>query len=122
MPLLGFNVFYQKILNGSKRQTIRPLRKKPIEVGDKLYLYWHLRRKDCEKLKEVYCNEEFLLQFDDGFMIIGTDTSKINIALTNRQKNNLARKDGFKNMDEMLDWFYGKYDDVEERIFQVIRW
>lgn len=123
MPLIGFTVFKDKILSGKKRQTIRVLRKKPVEVGDKLCLYWHLRQKDCEKLKEAHCTEEFQIQFDSGFIF--TDKvikGSLNCALSNKEKDRLAKKDGFKNAEEMLEWFYSKYDDVEDRIFQVIRW
>lgn len=59
-PLLGFTVFKEKILDGTKTQTIRKLRKRPIKEGDKLYLYWYLRQKDCEKLGESICTEEFV--------------------------------------------------------------
>ena len=47
MPALGFSVFHDKVKNGKKRQTIRRHRKQPIKVGDTLYLYLYLRRKDC---------------------------------------------------------------------------
>jgi hypothetical protein len=52
MPLLGFSVLKEKLLAGSKTQTIRLPRKRPLKVGDKLYIYWHPRQKDCEKLGE----------------------------------------------------------------------
>ena len=52
-PLLGFTKLKDKILNGSKTQTIRKPRKVPIKVGDKLYIYWKLRTKECEKLGEA---------------------------------------------------------------------
>lgn len=52
MPLLGFSKLKDKLLNGSKTQTIRKPRKRPFKLGDKLYIYWHLRQRDCEKLGE----------------------------------------------------------------------
>ena len=59
MPLLGFNVFHDEVKNGTKRQTIRRHRKQPIKVGDTLYLYWHLRQKDCHLLRKAKCIETF---------------------------------------------------------------
>jgi len=53
MPLLGFTKLKEKLLDSSKTQTIRKPRKHPIKVGDKLYVYWKLRTKECEKLGEA---------------------------------------------------------------------
>ena len=53
MPLLGFTKLKEKLLDGSKTQTIRKPRKHPIKVGDKLFIYWKLRTKECEKLGEA---------------------------------------------------------------------
>ena len=53
MPLLGFTKLKKKLLDGSKTQTIRRPRKHPFKVGDKLYVYWKLRTKECEKLGEA---------------------------------------------------------------------
>lgn len=50
MPSLSFSAFKEKILDGSKCQTIRKPRKRPLKVGDKLYVFWKLRTKDCERL------------------------------------------------------------------------
>jgi len=53
MPLLGFTKLKRQLLNGSKTQTIRKPRKHPIRKGDKLFIYWKLRTKECEKLGEA---------------------------------------------------------------------
>ena len=53
MPLLGFTKLKEKLLDGTKTQTIRKPRKHPIKVGDKLFVYWKLRTKECEKLGEA---------------------------------------------------------------------
>jgi hypothetical protein len=52
MPVLGFTKLLPKLLDGSKTQTIREPRKHPIKEGDKLYIYWKLRTKQCYKLGE----------------------------------------------------------------------
>lgn len=53
MPLLGFTKFKDKLLNGEKTQTIRRPRKRPLKVGDRLFVYFKLRTKECEKLGEA---------------------------------------------------------------------
>ena len=53
MALLGFTKLKEKLLDGSKTQTIRKPRKHPLKVGDKLFVYWKLRTKECEKLGEA---------------------------------------------------------------------
>lgn len=53
MPLLGFTVFKDKLLSGKKTQTIRLPRKHPFHVGDKLYVYWKPRTRDCRKIGEA---------------------------------------------------------------------
>lgn len=96
----------EKVRTSEKRQTIRPARKRPVKVGDTLYLYWHLRQKDCELLKVAECTETFRLPWA---MIAGRYT--------------LAVADGFKNPEEMRKWFYGKYGEIgPTKLFDVIRW
>ena len=52
MAILGFSVLTEQLLDRSKSQTIRLPRKRPFKVGEKVYIYWHLRQKDCVKLGE----------------------------------------------------------------------
>jgi hypothetical protein len=50
LVLLGFTVLREKLLDGTKTQTIRFPRKRPFKVGDNLQVYWKPRTKQCEKL------------------------------------------------------------------------
>ena len=126
MTLIGFTVFKDKILNGDKRQTIRKLRKHPIKVGDKLYLYWHLRQKDCEKLLETVCTEVFIIQISSEYWIGRQRIRIIKLVdgvwnpMSYKEQNEIATEDGFHNDVEMLSWFVAKYPLPET--FQVIRW
>ncbi len=112
MPLIGFSVFKNKVLDGSKRQTIRKMRKYPIKVGDTLYLYWHTRQKDCEKLGEATCTEEFTVCFNEILKSYGFD-----------RREDLAKRDGFDNFPQMMEWFLRQYPHATflEK-YQVIRW
>jgi len=63
--LLGFTKLKEKLLDGTKTQTIRKPRKHPIKVGDKLYIYWKLRTKECEKLGEAIVSKVVRKQLGD---------------------------------------------------------
>ena len=59
MPALDFQPRFRRlILLGEKRQTIRKVRKRPIRVGDALFLYGGQRRKGGgNRLMEATCVE-----------------------------------------------------------------
>ena len=106
MPALGFNVFHDEVKNGKKHQTIRRHRKQPIKVGDTLYLYWHLRRKDCHLLRTAKCIETFTKPWREL-----------------KVSEDIAKRDGFKSAAEMCHWFKkSKGSPADEELFDVIRW
>jgi len=105
MPLIGFTVFKDKILSGEKRQTIRKARKIPIKEGDTLYLYWHLRQKDCELLKVVKC----------------VSATRISWGLI-RDNDAIANDDGFKDAAEMRAWFEKVHKPKWDDLFDIIKW
>jgi hypothetical protein len=133
MPLLGFTVFKDKILDGSKNQTIRKLRKYPIKIDDKLYLYWHTRQKDCEKLGERICSDVFVIQIHSEYwggkqrplVLRYCGLGKANNLsswdrLTGEEVLDLAKRDGFQGLDDFLEWFISHNGTGET--YQVIRW
>ena len=136
MPLIGFTVFKDKLLSGEKRQTIRKLRKRPFRVDDKLYLYWHLRRKDCEKIGEAICRETFFIETFSGITLCNSETFNYGCILRfenlesgrfcrdldPNEVEDLAKRDGFSNGREMLEWLLKHYPDMNEITFQVVRW
>ena len=105
------------------RQTVRRLRKRPIRVSDRLYLYWHIRRRDCEKLREAVCYQEFLLRFTPNSILVsdGFPWSSFR-ELPQHEAEKLARLEGFHGFKSMLTWFTRKYRNLFEEVFQVIRW
>lgn len=91
MPLLGFTVFKEELLAGKKSQTIRlPRRKNPLKIGDKLYIYWKPRTKQCEKLGES----------------VITDIKHLHL---HEITGDLVTKDGFENKFRMDTFFIQKY-------------
>lgn len=126
MPLISFSVFKEKVLDGTKSQTIRPLRKHPIKKYDSLYLYWKCRTKETQLLRTEVCSEEFLIKmsiFNNGYTVymhIWPVGSVKELSSTDYEK--LARKDGFSGFKEMVEWFYNRYGELREETYQVIRW
>jgi len=125
MPLLGFTVFKDKILDGSKKQTIRKLRKIPIKKGDKLYLYWKLRTKQCEKLFETICIDEFKIIFHKWVNDLQCYRVNKNTPyfFTDKECEQLAILDGFEDYSEMTGMLYNAHKEYFfGNPFQVIRW
>lgn len=121
MPALPFSVFKEKILDGSKRQTIRAIRKRPIKVGDKLYLWWKQRTPDREKLGEANCiNIAPITIRKDGYSIqsekffnSGEFTDYLSLSL-------MAIADGFKDWQELVEFFENSHGLPFEGV--VIQW
>ena len=103
MPLLGFTKLKDKLLDGTKTQTIRKPRKHPLKVGDKLFVYWKLRTKECEKLGEAV-----ITKIERKFLGV----------MTNRD----AVLDGFNNRKEMINAFYEMHSQTtcETELFDII--
>lgn len=126
MPLIGFTIFKDKIQDGSKRQTIRKLRKRPIKVGDTLYIYWKLRTKECERLRVEKCTEHFLIYIMSEYWVgrqrirmLKFENDEWN-PISYKETLEIAVRDGFKDDVAMLMWFATKHPLPET--FEVIRW
>ncbi len=115
MPQLLFDRrFAGAVERGEKRQTIRPERKRPIRPGDKLILSaWEgvAYRSKVRRLGEDFCKsaEEIKLNID---VIDFQFVPRVLIAgklISYRKSSELAKADGFENLNEMLDWFNATY-------------
>jgi len=127
MVLVGFTLFKEKILDGTKTQTIRKMRSRPFITGDTLHLYWKTRTPQCELLKITKAKEVFNLYvtFYDDRVKFERKTWKGIKELTAIEVNRIALKDGFDSAQEMSDWLYethGTKDYGSIQLFQVIRW
>ena len=147
MVAIGFTVFKEKILSGEKTQTIRPYSEKrwlSILRNKKLQLYWKLRTKNTEFLKEVVAVELFKIMFLEDWddlghkVIIVKRTDNAFSApredfLFNRSERwrdmsvdeikEMARRDGFDDEFQMFKWFENKYGkDIWGKELMVIRW
>lgn len=132
MPALTFTVFVDKILSGEKRQTIRPPRKHPIKVGDKLYLYAHQRTKNCRKLGEAVCSAVVPVEFgrfetEEELKLLGIlalAELPIDDICLDLDRDKFAQDDGFNNFAEMELFFITTYKlkpgDSKEMV--IIKW
>jgi len=104
MPLLGFTKLLDKLLDGTKTQTIRKPRKHSIKKGDKLFIYWKLRTKQCRKLGEG---------------IVTKIERKLFWKITEEQ----AIKDGFNNGKELREALWQMHPNlVLGSEFDIITW
>lgn len=92
-PLLGFTKLKSKLLDGSKTQTIRKPRKTPLKEGDKLFIYWKLRTKSCEKLGEAVVTKIVTKEISD---------------FTHED----AVKDGFNSLEELDQAFFKMHKEI----------
>ena len=115
MPAYNFKQqFAEAVEEGTKRQTIRPKRKRPTKPGDRLYLYTGMRTKQCRKLGEATCTE---------VLDIEIQTSRVTVAgeaLSWAQMKLLASLDGFSDQEAFFQFF----EDAYGLPFQgeLIRW
>lgn len=133
MVAIGFTVFKDKILNCEKTQTIRPYsRKRWVSIlnNKKLQLYWKLRTKNTEFLREVTVTDLFKIIFSTLYDDLGHECWTIYRfdgqkwrEMTREEIEELARRDGFNSMYDMLLWFKDRYGDaLWGKEFMVIRW
>lgn len=97
--------FADKVRDGSKRQTIRKERKRPIVTGTKLQLYVAQRSSNAEKMLDTVCTKTEAIFIDVGgawVMVGGRD-------LTFEQKQELAHADGFKDWGALLEFIQYSY-------------
>lgn len=103
MPVLMFQPrFVPKVLDRTKRQTIRPVRLRPIYPGDKLSLRrWYdkpYRSKHVVLQDEVCCAYKPITIEPDTVRVGGEELSP-------ELREELAVCDGFASWSDMREWF-----------------
>jgi hypothetical protein len=91
------------ILSGRKSHTIRAIRANPDKPGNTLHLYTGLRCKTTRLLMRVPCTkvEEILISDPRAVSIDG-------VALDLSEREQLARRDGFKDFADMMQFWAGR--------------
>ena len=107
MPALNFQErFAAAVESGEKRQTIRRAWKRPIKVGDMLYLYTGMRTKRCEGIGQYVCKSVRTIKFTLGTISIDEETYCFG---QTHAAHHFAKADGFDSWPEMRNWFSDRY-------------
>lgn len=99
-----------------KDQTIRGFRKVPITPGERLYLFTGMRTNYCKKIGEAVCYSVTEIILDEkGFRTGGDDLGEGIKAWYHQNDffklNEFARRDGFKNWKELVDFWKQEHGD-----------
>lgn len=116
MGLYGFKPqFVRHILAGTKRHTIRHLRRYPDKPGNTLHLYSGLRTKKAKLIMRVRCTriQEFTMDENHTVWIDG-------VVLSESETQRLARADGFSNFHEMVKFWDAEHD--LPFVGQIVHW
>lgn len=104
--------FVPHILNGSKQHTIRAKRKNVERVGNTMHLYTGLRQKGARLLGRYPCVKVECIEIDDLpeiFLDKAGPVVRIDGQLLEHDEcEQLARRDGFKSLAEMMDFWRGR--------------
>jgi len=119
MPALNFKAQWaDKVELGEKPHSIRAWRKRPFKVGDRVYLYTGMRTKACRKLGESDCIDALPITIR---RVQGVCTAVIvdGDLLSKYQAIQLARADGFDDLEEFAEFFL---PDNGTFYGQLIKW
>ncbi len=108
MPAINFKKeFAEKILSGQKASTIRMKAKRPIKVGDTLYLYTGLRTKNAALIRTVECKsvKDILFTDKDGYLLVCIDGQRYRQTLI----YDIAVADGFNDILSFWNFFKKQY-------------
>jgi hypothetical protein len=116
MGLYNFKArFVPMIISGDKTHTIRALRAHPDKPGNTLHLYTGLRTKKAKLLMRVPCVrvEQIEIEESNGSMwgkgARGTCSITIDGQLLSpSEAQALARRDGFRDFAEMMQFWDGR--------------
>lgn len=113
MVVVRFLIMFDKIRDGSKKQTIRPFHNyQRLEIGNAIH---------CYSTKKVSYSKRPIL---DELLYKGKVTEIFVVIWDEIQDNDeIAKLDGFRDSQEMRMWFEQKYGVVpEDKNFRIIRW
>lgn len=112
-------MFAPRILDGSKRQTIRADRRRHARPGEQVQLYTGMRTKHCKLIARAACIavEPVTLIFreGDGVAMEGFKTAYGNL-------DGFARADGFDSWAQLAQFWSDNHPGIQVFDGVVIRW
>lgn len=105
MPALNFKGgFAHWVEKGQKCQSIRPIRKRPIQEHDRLFLYTGMRTRKCRKLGEATVIRVRPITIEEGAVIHleGFPCTPLNV-------EGFVFDDGFASISEFTEFFRKQY-------------
>ena len=122
MPALSFKKqFATMVESGKKHQTIRKTRKRPIKVGDTLYLYTGMRTKSCRKLGEAVCKSAENIEIFNTDLFYFPNVIVGCIRLSVEETSKIIRDDGFEFEKDFYDFFMDESGRLRFK-GQLIKW
>jgi hypothetical protein len=104
MGLYNFKAqFVPHILNGSKTHTIRATRAHVDKPGNTVHLYTGLRQRGARLLMRATCTKVEAIHIENDAMV-----SIDGLWLDPSEREQLARRDGFGNFAEMMQFWEGR--------------
>ena len=113
--VLGFNPqFPAKILEGTKKHTIREDKKDRWKPGMKIHFATGVRTKNYNQFKEGVCKsvQKIKITYLEGSIRIRVDGQLIDYASLKR----IAKNDGFDSSRAFLNWFNKDFEG------KIIHW
>jgi hypothetical protein len=119
--------FVPFILAGTKKHTIRDLRKYPDKAGNTLHLYQGLRTEKAKLIKRVKCVKIEEISIEQSGTLWPQYTVRIDGNMLDKSEcEALARRDGFENFRDMISfWVHPKGKRKKSRLpfrGQIIHW
>lgn len=116
MVALNFTMFTDKVVNGTKRQTIRATFRG--REGDELQLYAGMRTDACQLLKKATCKMVCDVVLKEGTAYV----QERKVWLTSIWLDEFAQADGFDDYAGMWEFFKKRADQHGEFRGKLIKW
>ena len=121
----------ENVRKGICKQTIRPVSiKKPKKIDDLIMFHgwsgkpytspWNWRT-DYFIITEVF-TIKFNIKRNFEKAVFEGDILRDNIPMNDFDKEDLAARDGFKDLQDMYSYFFFNYPELRDMMFKVIRW
>ena len=106
MPTLNHTAFPEKVIDGTKRRSIRAKRKRgEFKVNKPIYHFSGLRTKACKRILDSVCEAVRDIKI---FFIPETNCHSVivdGLVLDDLEINALATSDGFESVQAFFDYF-----------------